>query len=289
MVSTVINAVITGAGLWAFMASGLQALFVDFFFSFIALVSTVLAAVISKQSPKKTRAYPDGLAFLAPLYGILKSLLTLVFLLLSAGLASMAAYRYFAQGIGEPIHVGPVLPYSFSMGGLCFGLGLFNRGQNRKINKLSTMLAVEAKSNFIDGLQSLGIGIAAVCLPFVDSNGSLAFLHYTADFFITMALVLLSLAPPIKMIKRSFRELSRGVTDDAAIRAAIDRVMNRHLGDGDLYERCDVFKIGMHLEIRVLLHSDANQDTIRRLTEARRMVLAELKTTYDSVALSFAF
>ena len=289
IVSTIINTIITGAGLWVFTVSNIQALFIDFFFSFIALVSTILAVVISKQSIKKTKSYPDGLAFLEPLYAILKSILTLVLLIFSAVVTSIAAYQYFAHGIGEAINIGPVLPYTISMVILCFGLGFFNKFQNKKINNLSTMLAAESKSNFIDGLQSFGIGVAIVFLFFVDKNGSLGFLHYTGDFFITIALVLMSLKQPIKMIMTSFKELSHGVTDDAVILSTVDDVVKSHLGDSDMYKRCDVFKIGMHLKIRVLLHTDSNEDTIHRLTEARQKVLQELKMTYDSVELDFAF
>ena len=70
------NLIMTGAGLWVFLSTGIQALFLDFFFSFIAALSAVSAIIISKVSKKQTKHYPYGLYFLEPLYAIFKSLFT---------------------------------------------------------------------------------------------------------------------------------------------------------------------------------------------------------------------
>jgi predicted Co/Zn/Cd cation transporter (cation efflux family) len=93
IVSSIVNSVIASAGIWAFFATHIQALFLDSFFSVIGLISSSLAVVISRASKKKTTFYPDGIYFLEPLYAILKSLLTLAMLIFSVAATSMAAYE----------------------------------------------------------------------------------------------------------------------------------------------------------------------------------------------------
>jgi predicted Co/Zn/Cd cation transporter (cation efflux family) len=288
-VSAVVNLIMAIAGFWVFGATRIQALFLDGFFSFIGFASVIFAVIISAVSNKRTRAYPDGLYFLEPLYAILKSLLTLTLLVVSVISTTSTAYAYFAHGIGKPMNIGPVLPYTICMVVLCFGLFFYNRLQNRKINNTSTILAAESKSNYVDGILSLGVGVAIVLMDFVDINGSFGFLHYTGDFFITTILVLISLKPPIIVLLHSFKELSNGVANDEEIKKHILKIVDTHL-DGIIPNmKCDIFKIGMHIKIRILLPSDLTQDAICRFTETRQSILEELKMTYDSVELNFVF
>ena len=102
----------TIAGLLVFLATGIQALFLDFFFSLIATLSVISAIIIANASKKKTTHYPNGLYFLEPLYAIFKSLLTLFLLIFSVISTAVSAYQYFSKGIGTPMHIGPVFPYA---------------------------------------------------------------------------------------------------------------------------------------------------------------------------------
>ena len=43
------NVIMTGAGLWVYLSTGIQALFLDFFFSFIAVISSLSAIIISNM------------------------------------------------------------------------------------------------------------------------------------------------------------------------------------------------------------------------------------------------
>lgn len=289
IISTIVNLVIAGAGIWVFAVTRIQALFLDCFFSLIGLVSSILAVIISKESRKKTKLYPDGIYFLEPLYAILKSLLTLSLLIVSVVSTSLAAYKYFAFGIGSTMNITPVLPYTISMVILCFGLGFFNKTQNKKINNISTILTAEAKSNFIDGLQSLGIGIAIFFLYSIEIDSSLGFLHYTGDFFVTVILALISLKQPVKILISSFRELTGGTTNDPAIKNNIDKVITTHLNNIIQSKRCDIFKVGMNIKVRITLPNDLSKTTVQALINARQSILDELKKTYDSIELAFAF
>lgn len=289
IVSSIANLIIAGAGAWVFAVTHIQALFLDFFFSFIAMISSMLAVVISKLSKKRTISYPDGLYFLEPLYAILKSLLTLSLLVVSVVATSTTAYAYFAHGAGNPMNIGPVLPYTISMVVLCFGLGFFNKTQNKKINNISTILNAESKSNFIDGLQSMGVGVAIVFLKLIDINSSLGFLHYTGDFFITVVLVLISLKQPMRVLIYSFMELSNGTSNNSEIRNNINNTVNAHLDDIVQKKQCDIFKVGMHIKVRISLLNEINQDTVQKLIEARQKIIDELRKTYDSLKIDFVF
>lgn len=287
--SSIINFIITGAGIWVLSVTKIQALFVDFFFSLIVFVSSILAIIISKASTKKARSYPDGLHFLEPLYAILKSLLTLALLVISVILVSISAYEYFVCGIGEPMNIRPVLPYSISMMILCFGLSFFNKMQNKKIGYVSTILTAESKSNFIDGLQTVGIGIAVIFLYLIDIDSYLGFLHYVGDFFITVALVLLSLKTPVKVITASFKELSNGTIYDNEIKTNINGIVNVHLNNVSKYSRCDVFKVGMYLKVRIFLTGEVSAELFSKLTQARKGMIKELKMSYENIEVIFAF
>ncbi len=289
IVSSIVNLIIAGAGAWVFAVTHIQALFLDFFFSFIAVISSVVAIIISHASKKKTISYPGGLYFLEPLYAILKSLLTLSLLAVSVVGTSTTAYEYFAHGAGSPMNIGPVLPYTISMVILCFGLGFFNKAQNKKINNISTILTAESKSNFIDGLQSMGVGVAIVFLYFIDINSSLGFLHYTGDFFITVVLVLISLKQPIKVLIAAFKELSGGTTGDKQIKSNVDKVITSTFASVTQKIRSDVFKVGMHIKVRISLAGEISQDILPELMKARQKTIEELKKTYDSFEVNLVF
>ena len=108
MVTTFMNFLLTCVGLWVWLATDIQALFLDFFFSFIALISTLTATKISKISSKKTKTFPNGMQFLEPLYSIFKTLLIVSLLVFSVGKTSITAYQYFKYGTGTPLNLTPV-------------------------------------------------------------------------------------------------------------------------------------------------------------------------------------
>ena len=174
IVSTVINLIMGIAGITVFFVTGMQALFLDGFFSLIAGFSTILAVIFSKISKKKNSSYPTGMYFLEPFYGVVKSILIFVLLTVSIVESSISAINYFQHGIGETINIPIVLPYTMIMLIMSFSLLIFNKKQNQKIGNTSTMLTAETKSNLVDSLISCGICFLVFVLLFV--LGCLVFL-----------------------------------------------------------------------------------------------------------------
>lgn len=278
------NLIFTVAGAIVFAMTGIQALFLDCFFSFIAFLSSIAAFFISRYSRVKTKNYPNGLHFLEPLYAILKSLLTLILLVFSVYSTSKTAWNYFAHGTGEPMKSGPVLPYAVLMGVLCFALGIFNRHQNKKLHGTSTILSSESKTNFVDGLQSLGIGVFVILLNLISVNGKLGFLHYTGDFFITTALVLFSIREPLKILATAFRELSGARTDDSKLEKVICDSAKKYLSGYFTLKQYEIRKTGMYISVFIHLSENVDCEKIKTIKEK---MLEEIRTTYENTEITF--
>lgn len=274
------NIIAAAAGVWAFIATGSQALFLDAFYSAIALLSSVAAYVMAKTSKIKTKHYPNGLQFLEPLYAVLKSLLVLILLVYSVYSVSLDAWVYFTQGEGQPINIGPIIPYAIAMVIECFFFAYYTYSQNKKMSFTSTILAAESKTCYVDGLQSLGIGVAALIIYFIDIDGKLGFLHYTGDFFITVVLAICSVKEPICVLKNGFLELTGGTTDDEELENRVNEAIKRHCTDKLLIKQVRVVKTGVYISVYIYT-DDIDVDTLRV------NALSELKEQYDNIELVF--
>lgn len=283
--TTAANAIITLAGLWAWRTTGIQALFLDFFFSLVALVSTFAAGRISRISARTTKAFPRGLHFLEPLYSICKTLLIVTLLVWSVGKTGVTAYAWFSTGEGEVLNLSPVLPYTFTMFVLCTTVSIINLRANRSINGVSTMLSTEAKMNFIDGLRSGVIGVATFLLLLADPAGPFGFMYYTGDFFVTAILVAVTIKQPVSEIMDAFREIMGGTAKDEALVSFVKGIVERHLGD--VGHECLVFKEGMFVEAVVEVRQLVDVDLHRRLVVERTRILAEVQTRYENCELRY--
>ena len=286
IISTVVNFIMAAAGIAVFVLTKLQSLFLDGVFSFIAFLSTIMAVIFSKVSKKKNSSYPTGMYFLEPLYGIVKSILMFTLLTISIVETSKTAYNYFAHNTGTIINLNPILPYTIIMVVMCFGLSIFNRIQNKKINNVSTMLTAESKSNLVDGIISGGIGILIMMLYFINIDGKLGFLHYTGDFFITLILVAISIKEPIVLLSLSLREISGATIKDKEIKKVVRKIISKEMKDEDLDNKFEVYKIGKHIKIVILLQDNIDQQVLLRLkTDA----LKEIKSSFNSVTIEYVF
>lgn len=283
--TTFMNFLLTCAGFWIWQTTRIQALFLDFFFSLIALISTLTASFISKMSSKKTKTFPNGLQFLEPLYSMFKTLLIVSLLVFSIFKTSTTAINYFKYGTGTPLNLTPVLPYTIIMFILCTTISLNNSRQNKKINNVSIMLQTEAKMNFIDGLQSLVIGIATGLLLLTDIEGPFGFLYYTGDFFVTFILVLVTIKQPLSEIKQAFIEITGGIIKNEEINDFIKEVIKDKLKDLDY--KCNVYKKGMFINIDLIIKSKIDDQKYKFLLDSKKDILKEIKNKYENSALRF--
>lgn len=289
IVSTLGNFVIGGAGVAIFIVTGLNALFLDGVFSLIALFSSLIAVFISRNSHKQTKTFPQGLFFLEPLYAILKSLATLLLIIITLLETSETAYAYFVHGIGHEMTTGSVLPYTICMVILCFSLGFYNRKQNAKINGVSTMIEAEAKGNFIDGLISAGVGLAMIALKFIAIDGSLGFLHYTGDFFITLFLVIFSIKEPVTVLTTAFKELTNATTSDQDIRESVHEALKPYLGEVQEQVEVYIFKQGMQITVRITILEMEDTELIAYLASHKAELLNRLRQQHEYITVEYVF
>lgn len=273
-VTIFVNAIIAISGIVVYFLTDLQTLFLDGFFSLIALVSTIMAMLISKLSKKETKYYPNGLYFLEPLYAVFKSVLMVVLMIVALVTASGVAYNYFVYGKGQVMNTAPLPAYAILMAVLCLGLGLFNRSQYLKTNKTSTILRAEYQTNIIDGLQSIVIGVAIVLLKLVPLNSALGFLHYTGDFFIALLVIIASIKEPVLLFFDAFRELTGGVTKDKKIVSIVRDVT------GLEENQFEIYKVGMRIKV-CIQYDKCSEDIL----ENKVYMQEQLQKTYENAVI----
>ena len=174
IVGIVINVLQVLAGVAVFFMTGLKAMFLDFSFTAIS--------VLSSRTVRTTERFPNGMFALEPIYAICKAIFTMSLLVYSLIDVCRVAYDYFVFGSGERIETGPVVIYEILTVIVCFSLYTYYRRSNRSIGDSSTMLTAECKSTLVDGSMSFGIGVVAIFLMLLPAGGLPAlhrrFLHH---------------------------------------------------------------------------------------------------------------
>lgn len=289
IVGNVVNLIQVAAGMAVFFMTGLKALFLDFSFTAISVLSGLVAVYLSSRTVRTTERFPNGMFALEPIYAICKAIFTMSLLLYSLIDVCQVAYDYFVFGDGERIATGPVVIYEIAMVLICFGLYLYYRRENRAIRNASTMLAAECKSTLVDGSMSFGIGAVALFLMVLPTGGPLDFLHYTGDFFITVALVALTFKEPFGVLKDAFVELVGGVHDDDETNAFVEAAAQQHLPSNTEYEQTLIFKTGMNYTVDVYLAGTGETIDVAELVERKRSLEAALKHRLHIVDVDFVF
>ncbi|NEG90318.1 cation transporter [Bifidobacterium aerophilum] len=289
IVGIVVNVLQVAAGMAVFFMTGLKAMFLDFSFTAISVLSGIVAVYLSSRTVRTTERFPNGLFALEPIYAICKAIFTLSLLLFSLVDVSRVAYDYFVLGQGERIETGPVVIYEIVTVLVCFGLYAYYRRENRAIRNSSTMLTAECKSTLVDGAMSFGIGVVAVVLLFLPAGGPFDFLHFTGDFFITVALVACTIKEPFGVLRDAFIELVGGVHDDDETNAFVETAAQRHLPANTEYEQTLIFKTGMNYTVDVYLSGTGETIDVADLVECKRSLEKELTRRLHIVDVDFVF
>lgn len=288
-VGIVCNAVMGTAGMAVYFITGLRAIFLDGVFTLIALVSGFVALLVSKRSARTTDRFPAGFFALEPLYALTKAVFTLALLVFSALSVTQSAWEYWRYGWGEPLEFGPVVWYELVMVAICVGLVLFYRHENARIRKASTILAAEARTTLVDGIVSGGIGVAALALTLVPLDSPIGWLNYTGDFFITIALVAISVREPIGVMRDAFIELVGGLVIDERTTDFIDTTARVHLPGGTRLNHTHVFKKGMSFTVDVYLDCEDDLIDITHLMSQKKRMEGALSRRFPIIDVNFIF
>lgn len=288
-VGIVVNILMVLAGATVFFMTGLKAMFLDTTFTVISVVSGIVATFLSSRTVRTTDRFPNGMFALEPIYAICKAMFTLSLLVFSFLDVAQVAYDYFVFGVGERMTLGPVVVYQIVTVLACAGLFLYYRRENRRIGDASMMLRAESQSTLVDGMISFGIGVAAVVLLLLPYGTPLDFLHYTGDFFITTAIVILAIKEPVEVLRDAFVELVGGVHDDDEVNAFVEEAAQRHLPADTEYDRTLIFKTGMNFTVDVYLTGVGETLNVANLSACKNALESELRKRLHIVDVDFVF
>ncbi|MEX2784249.1 cation transporter [Streptococcus sp. H49] len=288
-VGILINIAMGAIGLVIYRITRIEALFLDAYYTIIAVVSCLVAITISKVSTKRTLLFPNGFFIFEPLYAFLKSSLSLILLMISSITVTKNAYLYFFRGEGKLLAAAPVVFYGLIMAAISLLLSFYYRRQNKKIGQVSTMLLSETKTSLVDSAISAGIGIGAFLILWIDEQSPLGFLKYTGDFFITIGLVFFTIKEPIRLIKKALVELTGGRLIKGTTLHHIESLVQPQLSEKDFIQDCIVYKVGMSFQIHLKLNREMKTVYMTELEDKRQAMLQTLKPFYAFVDINYIY
>ncbi|CCN45368.1 putative Co/Zn/Cd cation transporter [Vibrio nigripulchritudo MADA3029] len=223
------NLVMAFSGWWTFYLSGSEALLLDGNMSFILFVSSMVALKISKIKSVRSEVFPFGLYVTEALYSMMKGLLLIGVIISAISGNGTKIFTYLQGGNIAPINTGPIVYYAIAMVCICWGLSLLYHVQNKRIGNASSMLKVDKKASFIDGVLSASTGLILIVIGYVPAGSSWDFLLYIGDALLVVILATLMIKQPIGIIKEAFIELAGGKLQDQAQHEKIETSVNQHL------------------------------------------------------------
>ncbi len=276
------------AGWYMFLKTDIDALFLDGNFSLISALGCIAAIVISKYSDKKTKRFPYGMYFLEPLYATLKGFLSLTLIVIAGVSAIEKLYNFLFLDKGKILEMGDILYYSLLMTFLCFLLSFVFAVYNKKIGKRSTMLGVESKASFIDGIISLGLGIAILLITFLPKEGNTLFVYYIGDALITIFLIIFTIRTPIDAFKESFTEVMYGTIKIGEIKKYIENAIKIENDDFEnLYiNNVYIHKVGKKLDVLISLSANNDTTTIKEILDFKASLYSSLQDKYKNIEIN---
>ncbi|MGF1753436.1 cation transporter [Vibrio makurazakiensis] len=214
IIGIIANLVMAISGWAAFNLSGSEALLLDGNMSFILFITTLVALKITKIKSKKSDTFPFGLYVAEALYSLMKGLLLLGVVVSAISSNGSKVLSYWQGAAIEPIKTGIIIYYAIAMVIICWGLSLFYYSQNKRINNNSSMLKVDQKSSFIDGILSASTGAILVVIGFIEPTSQFSPLLYIGDSILVITLALMMITQPINIMKEAFVELAGGKLQD---------------------------------------------------------------------------
>ncbi|WP_096086256.1 cation transporter [Agaribacterium haliotis] len=276
------------AGWTAYYYSGSQALLLDGNFSLIGAIATLVGLKIAKIKANKTTTFPFGQYVFESLYSLLIGLLTLG-LIISASIENgLKIFSYIEGERFEAINTSIIGIYTIAMMLLCFGLTWLFLYCNKKIGNSSTMLSAYTVQSFIDGAMSAGAGLSLVGMSLIPTASQWGFLTQIGDSIVVIALCLLVIYQPIKLIRSSFIEMSGGVLQDEETKNSIRDIINKHI-DLESLDELFISKTGSSfLVIAFVGRIYLEEAGIEKTFELKELIATQLKDKYEHSTFEMA-
>jgi predicted Co/Zn/Cd cation transporter (cation efflux family) len=278
-----INLTMAIAGWIAYYFSKSEALLLDGNYSFIVVISTLLAIIIAKKKHSKTKIYPFGSYVFESFFVLLKGIMILGISLVASIQSIIKILNYLKGESITLINANVILYYVVVMIVLCFGLALFYRLMNKKINNTSPILAVESKSSIIDGFLSLGIGIALIILTVIPNNSPFDFLLYIGDSVIVLIISVILIKIPINIIQEAFIELTGGVMQDKQSKKYMEQIISENLIPEFSNYSNYIIKTGSYFLIVLYITAKSEMISVVKIENTKDNLLNLLRKKYYNV------
>jgi cation diffusion facilitator family transporter len=143
---------VAGLAFAALTQSG--AILLDGAYSLLSFITTLLARQVAKLvEVPDSKNFQFGYAYFEPLMNTIRGLLIMTLVAFGIGSAVVALFNG-----GRPLKPGLALVYSVIIGVICITLSAVQRRYAKQTD--STLLKVDAKNWFIDGMLTIAVGVA---------------------------------------------------------------------------------------------------------------------------------
>lgn len=244
IVGAILNLIMAVSGWLAFYLSSSQALLLDGNFSFIIFLSTLVAIKISVIKSRQTKLFPFGQYVYEALYALLKGLMIIGMLLAALTDNLSKIFHFINGGKTNVLNTEVILIYSIAMTLLCFGMAIYYKYKNKKMNNASTLLRTEHSAAIIDGFMSFATGAALVGISYLDPQGDFGFLNYIGDSILVILLCLFLGKGPLILVRDSFIELAGGTLQNQVEKKTIEAILIKHLPYKELLVDSYISKTG---------------------------------------------
>ena len=93
-----------------------------------------------------------------------------------------------------------------------------------------------------------------------------------------------SLKEPLKLFGMSVREISGATVKDKEIKNIVRKIISKEIKDEDLDNKFEIYKVGMHIRVVILLKDTFDAEILQRLkTDA----INEIKQSFESVTIEY--
>jgi divalent metal cation (Fe/Co/Zn/Cd) transporter len=277
------------SGWYTYYSSNSEAMLLDANYNMVNSFASFIGFYVVKIRSKKTATFPWGQFIYESLYALVKGILILGILIAALWENSMKIYAYFLKGKTLVVNTGPILPMIIISVVLSFGLAIYYKSSNKKIENNSTMLTTDTKAAMIDGyLFFFGGGSLLLMLYLGKIIPSLRFLQFIGDALVVLIFEAVMIKEPIHIIKNNFVELAGGqLQSDSEWKEIKDIVTNtpiRHFTISNVY----IIKTGSSILILVYISQNSASSFIKRddIIQFKASNITQLtKMGYPNVAM----
>lgn len=232
-------------GVGFFLWSGSEAILLDGAYSLISLVMALGALRVSRLVRQKdSKRFPFGYAHFEPIINTLR-----VAVILGVDLfAVMSAVAALSNG-GRPLDTGPAVIYGVLSAAVCIAMSVFQRRSARIAD--SPVLRVDARSWFVDGMISSGVGLTFLLGAWLEGGAYASWVPFL-DPVLVIVLVVVSLPFTLTSLKENLPQMLQASPPES-VREEVHAHVKDALSDFD-YADFSVRMINMGRTFYTLIH-----------------------------------